>query len=197
GDDAANVLARSIDLDANGVGASIGSATNELEIDSRRGSPAGSGDVGLEASQDIYLTETDGNLRLVLAHTFAGDIRLTVRESSDLDEHFQLLHSGSVRFAEDATTLPGNDPDAPRTIDHGQVFDVRGRVELRVGGNVTLDSSSAIVAAEDFTIYGDYGNADVSDPSDGAAWGTRMVLRGKLVAGAIVTPGDAFDGTKT
>ena len=31
-------------------------------------------DVSLEATDDIYLAETDGNLRLVLAHTYTGDI---------------------------------------------------------------------------------------------------------------------------
>jgi len=191
-DAAANVLGRSIDLDANGANASIGSDSNEFEIDSRIGSADGVDDVGLEATANIYLTETSGNLRLVLAHAYSGDIRLTVRESTAQGEDFELLHDGSARFAEDASTLPGNDPDAPRLISHGQVFAEAGSVTLRVGDNVTLDSNSEIVAAKGIDIYGDWGNADDSTPDDGDAWGTRMVLRGKLVAGAIVTAGDPF-----
>ena len=41
------------------------------------------GDVGLEAATDIYLTETAGTLRLVLAEALGGDIRITVRETVD------------------------------------------------------------------------------------------------------------------
>jgi hypothetical protein len=77
------VLGQIIDLDANGVGrASVSSATTS-RIDSRaahRPTLDQSGDdVGLEATDNIYLTETDGYLRLVLAHAYEGDIRLTAR----------------------------------------------------------------------------------------------------------------------
>ena len=195
-DDAdANVLANSIDLDANSTGgavASIGSSANEFEIDSRSASVPATGDVSLEATTNIYLTENDADLQLVLAHTYTGDIRLTVRESTDLDENFVLRHSGSARFAEDATTLPGDDPDADRIVAHGQVFAEQGSVILRVGDDVTLDSNSEIVANLSIDIFGDYGNADVdvngADPGDG--YGSRMVLRGRLVADADVTAGD-------
>ena len=122
---AADVIGRSIDIDANGAGASIGDpdGANDLDIDSSCAvTPAcGSGDVALEATASIYLTETDATLRLVLAHASTGDIRLTVRETSaattaDTDEDLHLLAAGDARFAESTTRSPGNDPDAPRTI---------------------------------------------------------------------------------
>ena len=80
GDDAANVIATNIDLDANGSGSSIGdpSGGNDLEIESQH---TAAGDVGLEAGDSIYLTEVRGTLRLVLAEALAGDIRITVRET--------------------------------------------------------------------------------------------------------------------
>jgi hypothetical protein len=93
-DSTANVLGRTIALDANGTGASIGSSTNDLDIDSRRGSGFDADIVALEAQADIYVTETDEDLRLLLAHAVTGAIRLTVRETDELDEHFRLIHSG-------------------------------------------------------------------------------------------------------
>ncbi len=192
GDTDANLIGQTIALDANGTGASIGALANDLEIDSRVGSSGGADDVGLEATANIYLTETDGNLRLVFAHTYAGDIRLTVRDSADHDEDLELLASGTARFAENATTAPGNDSDAPRSVAHGQIFAEQGAVLLRVGDDVTLDPNSEIVAAAAIDIYGDINATDdtigTSDPD--THWGTTMILRGRLVANAQVTAGD-------
>ena len=56
----------------------IPAGTNDLEIDSSRRL---TGDVSMEAADGIYVTETDGTLHLVLAEAFAGDIRITVRET--------------------------------------------------------------------------------------------------------------------
>ena len=78
-------------------------------------------DVGMEADAGIFVTETDAALNLVLAHANGGDIRLTVRESADLDEHLNLLQSGSALFFEDP-------PDSPRPVPHGQIF--AGSLEL-------------------------------------------------------------------
>ncbi len=82
GDTAADVIGRTIAIDANGAGASIGEATNDLDIDSQCaltvfGTACGAGTVGLEATQHIYLTETDADLRLVLAHAYTGDITVS------------------------------------------------------------------------------------------------------------------------
>ena len=108
-----NVRGQSIDIDANGQGATIGTSDNFLEIDSRRGTPEGAGveaggdDVGLEATGSIWLEETTGDLRVVLAHSYEGDITLKVRESAAQGEDFFLVHSGSARFAESNDRGPG------------------------------------------------------------------------------------------
>ncbi|WP_164773391.1 LEPR-XLL domain-containing protein, partial [Mesorhizobium sp. M7A.F.Ca.CA.004.01.1.1] len=201
GDDLADVMGQTIDLDANGNG-SIGAFTNDLEIDSSRGSS--DDDVALEAGNNIYLAEapevpggTAGNLRLVLAHTYDGDIRITVRETSVQGENLDLLHSGSARFGEDGTTFPTFQPDASRAIPHGQIFAEKGSVLLRVGDNVTLDSNSETLAAKSIDIYG-----DVSATNEvihalvnlDFAFGTVMVLRGRIIANATVTPGNKTIG---
>ena len=77
----------------------------------------------MEADSGIFVTETDAALNLVLAHANGGNIRLTVRESTDLDEHLNLLQSGSVLFFEDP-------PDSPRPVLHGQIFAEQGSVLL-------------------------------------------------------------------
>jgi len=188
GDTAADVIGITIDIDANGGSSDIGEFGNDLDIDSSAG---GTGDVSLEAGSDIYLTETDANLRLVMAHAYGGDIRLTVRESADLDEHFELLPSGSARFAESNTRPPGNHTDALRIVPHGQVFAEQGSATVRAGDDVILDDNTEIVAAHDIDIFGDHGNADV-DANGGAVGdghGSTLTLRGRLVAGAVVSLG--------
>src|SRR4029079_14217971 len=107
------------------------------------------------------------------------------------DEHFDLLASGSARFAESNTSLPGTDPDAPRVVSHGQVFAEAGSVVLRVGDDVTLDDNSEVVASQNVDLFGDFGSADVdaNGVALGDGYGTTMTLRGRLVAGARVTVG--------
>ncbi len=167
GDTAADVIGRDIDLDANGAGSDIGDGdgSNDLDIDSSCVDGAvsetggcGTGDVALEATSDIYVTETDNSLNLVLAHTYTGDIRLTVRETSvDVDgraacsgqaEDLCLLAGGpttSATFAESGTRLPGNDPDAARRqIPNGQIFAEMGNVTLWVGDDIDLHENSAV-----------------------------------------------------
>jgi hypothetical protein len=197
GDDEANVLARSVFLDANGEGANIGADGNDLEIDSGRGPDGGAGYVGLEATGDIFLTETAGALRLLLAHTYTGDIRLTVRDSDEMGEDLGLLASGTVRFAESTSTVPGNHPDAPREVPRGQIFAEQGTVLLLVGDDVLLDANSEIIAAGSIDIYGDVSATNgVIDPFANAdpGWGTNMVQRGRIIAGADVTPGSPMGG---
>jgi hypothetical protein len=63
------------------------------------------------------------------------------------------------------------------------VFAEQGSVTIRAGDDVVLDANSEIVAALGIVIHGDFDDAD-------ADYGTRMILRGKLVAGAVVTAGD-------
>jgi hypothetical protein len=211
----ANVLAQSVDLDANG--GSIGQVGNDVEIDSRRAStdhgdplaqPPGSDylpnlddwlesdadDVGLEATGGIYLTEVDDELRLVLAHSYSGNIRLTVREDAgaiSVDENLYLIDHGQARFAEDDTTASnagGNQPDAQRNVPHGQIFAEQGSVELRVGDNVFTDENAEILAAQGIVIRGDHIDND-------ANFGTHMILRGRIVAGAVVSAGSELGNT--
>ena len=118
----------------------------------------------------------------MLAHATTGDIRLTVRESGDLDEHLLLLRNGVARFAEDHTTEPGNDPDALRTIPSGAIFAETGGVLLRVGDDVSTHQNSQILANLGIDVFGDFGQLDPHH-------GTNMVLRGSIVADCVVTGG--------
>jgi hypothetical protein len=199
GDEAADVLAQTVDIDAHGGSIGDPSGNNDLDIDSRRASPAAgletiSDDVALEAQNSIFVTETDSHLRLVLAHARTGNIRLTVRESSPLDvdftdEDFFLIKDGSARFAErDGTAPTSGDVDAPRTFLHGQVFAEMGYVVIRVGDDVELHQNSEIVADLSIDIFGDFGNSDTGN--NNTNYGTTMILRGRIVADAVVTLGD-------
>ncbi|NIO40350.1 MAG: hypothetical protein GTO41_09215, partial [Burkholderiales bacterium] len=194
-----NVRGQSIDIDANG--GSIGELNNDLDIDSSRGSSppcdkdncadtdagfsdpglaAVNDDVGLEATQNIYLTETDAYLRLVLAHAVNGDIRITVGETAAHDEDFFLIKSGAARFAESNTRAPsGDDLDAPRSVPKGQIFAEVGSVELRVGDDLATHQNSETLANLGIDIFGDFGDAD-------AGWGTSMILRGRIIADCVV-----------
>ena len=213
-DAAADVIGQTIDIDAHG--GSIGTAANDLEIDSLVGSPfsctnvncannpngtsdaglaTAADDVALEAGTGIYLTETDGYLRLVLAHALTGDIRITVRETGAIDEDLFLIRNGTANFAEDDTTAPTNDADHPRVIPNGTVLAETGSVELRVGDDVTLHQNSQILADLSIDIRGDFGNADtggtIAAPAD--EYGTSMILRGRIIADCVMTPGGPGD----
>ncbi|MEI6160077.1 MAG: hypothetical protein WCP77_09610, partial [Roseococcus sp.] len=188
-DATADVLGQAVDIDANGKGATIGTLTDELEIDSSRSVSvlaldADGPDVALEASNGIFVTETSGAMRLLLAHAYAGDIRLTVRESAALGQDFLLVKQGTARFAESNSRDPGNQDDAERVVANGLVFAETGRISLFVGDNVSLHQASGIIAAGDVEIFGDNLNLD-------AGYGTTMTLRGVLVAGAnLLVPGN-------
>ncbi len=53
---------------------------------------------------------------------------------------------------------------------------------MQAGDDVTTHANSEILAAGSIDIYGDFSNADVDH-------GTEMILRGRIIAGAVVTPG--------
>ncbi|MCB9929003.1 MAG: hypothetical protein H6844_06280 [Alphaproteobacteria bacterium] len=195
-DDLTNVYGQSIDIDANGTGANIGEDGDDLEIDSRRGSAAVDltqigDDVALEAIDNIWLTETAEELRLVFAHTYDGLIRLTVNESADptsTGEDLELIQNGSARFAEDNGVIPpGDHVDADRIFAHGMIYAEQGSVELRVADDVTLDDNSQIVAGLGIIVRGDFADADLH-------FGTEMVLRGMIVAGAMLTTAGSRNG---
>ena len=178
----ADVIGNTIDLYAS-LG-SIGEADNDLDIDSQ--AYAG-GTVGLRASDSIYLTETestpsedmsdeDYGLRLVLALTLTGDIRLTVRETSDLDEDLILLEDGFVLFLENVTENVGDSGDYE--------IESAGWVELRIGDDL-VDAQSpntVIIAGEQIDIYlDDLNNGD--DNSD-TGYGAYTTFMGTLTPGS-------------
>ena len=194
-DDDANVIGLTVDLDANGVNASIGENGDDLEIDSRAGLAregsltVATDDVALEATRNIWVTEVAGELRLALAHAYLGNIVLTVRESAAQGEDLQLIRDGSARFAEDNGTAPGNHVDALRPLPHGLILAEEGSVTLRVGDDIETHANAAIVAGRFIDIYGDHDNAD-----DG--FGTDIILRGQIIAGAVmVVAGSRAPGT--
>ncbi|KKL57300.1 hypothetical protein LCGC14_2236790, partial [marine sediment metagenome] len=189
GDTAWDVRGNSIDIFANGgsIGAAAGpddvhpSPSNDLDIDSQ---VYATGDVGLRATDSIYVTETDSapapgvvlpahperptvtgyGLNLVLAQTTNDDVRLTVRESGDLDEDLILNFAGSVRFLEDVL----EDVGAPTDFE----VDSAGWVELRIGDDLVDEQgpslplstlgNSVVQAAEWIDIFLDDVNLDSS-----------------------------------
>jgi len=205
---AADVIGQTIDIDANGIGASIGEFGNDLDIDSNllitepdffgdterdaALSDTGLDDVSLEAYGSIYLSETDGALRLALAHSFVGNIRLTVRESADLDEHLYVIERGSAQFAESNVRDPGGQTDDLREFNNGTIFAESGSVTLYVGDSIAFDPNADILAANGINIFGDanYQNGMdlIADPDPDH--GATMILRGRIIAGADVTPGN-------
>src|SRR5690606_22818556 len=120
-----------------------------------------------------------------------------VRESSDLDEDLLLLQSGQTLFAEDGSTSPGNHADSPRIVPNGQIFAEGGSVTLLVGDDVNLHQNSEILAAEGIAVYGDANATDgvLSSVDPDAGYGTNMLLRGRIIAGADVTPGSQSGGS--
>ena len=138
GDDAANVIANTIDLQASG-GGSIGNrnGTNDLEIDSQHYVLGGT--IGLRADDNVYVTETAGDARVVLAEALGPDhspaLRLTVRESAIQGEDLNLLAGGTVLFIE----------NAPESVPQGYIHTPIGSILLRIGDNVFTDPNARIV----------------------------------------------------
>ena len=115
GDDAADVIANTVDLKA--VGGNIGAlgGGNDLEIDSSHGGACTlvapfTCTIAAEATGSIFLTETFGAANVVLMAAYGtgqtprGDVRLTVRESALSGENLNLLASGSTLVDEAAVT---------------------------------------------------------------------------------------------
>ena len=58
--------------------------------------------------------------------------------------------------------MPGNDPDAPRSIPKGQIFAEAGSVTLRVGDDVAPHQNSEILADVSIDIFGDFADLDAA-----------------------------------
>ncbi|MCF2147132.1 DUF4347 domain-containing protein [Desmonostoc muscorum LEGE 12446] len=155
-----------VNIDLNALGGSIGTSTEDLEINtSTTGRLVAKADGGTTADGNIYLTETSTALNVLLAEAVDGIVRLTVNETSARGEDLKLLANGQ--------TSTGTN------ISKGRIA-ASGSVKLRVGDNVTTTDNSEIVAGRTVTIQGDYLNLD-------AAVGTNMDLRGTI------TPGSGVD----
>jgi hypothetical protein len=169
-DAAADVQGDTVDLHAGGTG-SIGGlrsdgTANDLEIDSRFSSPEAGDDVGLRAGRDIHLTEVDGSLELVEA--VAGrNIRITVRETADLDEDLNLLDSGRVRYAETGDVA----------VNPGRITATTGWIELRIGDDFSDTARTTVTAGLGIDIHLDDVDAD-------GGWGANTTFRGFLTPGA-------------
>ena len=185
------MLGNDIDLDANGGSIGNPAGGNDLEIDSFRGSFCMLFDNGITLSCEVrrgargrpqHLPDRDRRrAQPVLAHALAN-IRLTVRESTDLDEHLNLLRDGGALFFEDPPTGRAPCSKGP---------DVR---EGRVRTAACRRQRHARPAERDpgrdrIDIYGDYANADLNFASTAnvdPGFGTKMILRGRIIAGCIV-----------
>ena len=195
GDDAADILANTVDLKA--VGGSIGdkSGGNDLEMNSgwqHTSTIAG------EATDSIFLTETAEAANVVLLEAYGGDIRFTVRESALPGEDLNLLLNGSTLV--DETT--GADPTTnfSRAVPYGRIAALNGWINLRVADNVTTQANSRILAGEWIDICGDYrrvagvkgicgdfqGSETLTDTGDPGV-GTVMTLRGEITPGLLTS----------
>ncbi len=115
---------------------------NDLEIDSQR---YVAGTIGARASNNVYLTETDEDARVVLIQGMTGNARFTVRESSAQGEDLiSRFGQGAVPrgCAGDARARPVNTP--------------QGSIMLRVGDNVNTDPNAQILAGHNVNIFGDF-----------------------------------------
>jgi Ca2+-binding RTX toxin-like protein len=131
-------------------GGSIGGGDNDLDIDSSTVRP---GRLAATASGDIFITETDSSLNVQSALTAGGNIRLTVPDTIDTDEDVILMEGDVILTNE-------------------------GDITLRAGDDVDTRLGSAMFAAEDIFIFGDFGNADIG-------MGSRVVLRGVTIADSV------------
>ncbi|MCB1901934.1 MAG: hypothetical protein KDH16_21765, partial [Rhodocyclaceae bacterium] len=176
--DAINVRGMNIDLDANG--GSIGVVGDDLDIDSGvvNGShTAGQGRLFAEASQNIYLTEVNGELNVLAATALGGALRLTIPDTSAIDtEDLNLLDIGAGATARVSE-------DGARSVTVSEITAL-STVALWVGDNVKTFSANRILAGTSITLRGDQrrdGKTDnVSSDEADAGRGTRMLLKGTI-----------------
>ena len=96
---------------------------------------------------------------------------VTLTGSGTLDEDLDLLHDGSVRFAENVLAHRAARPGRGAR---------RASCGSRSATTSTTTPNSQILAGENIDIYGDWTNGD-------AHFGTTMVLRGEITAGCVVS----------
>ena len=208
----ANVEANNVDLDANGgsIGTpqAIGSEDvfgNDFKIDS---SFAVTGRLGAEATQDIYVTETNGALNVLLAQALTGNVRLTVREHSGQGDDLNLIHPSDTVHADQnenailvVENLKRDILVTNMTTNSPSINALNGWILLRVGDNITLgglDPSFApsltdaqriaqntkVVAGLWIDIHGDYDAFSGGGQLD-TGFGTVMHLHGTITPGPL------------
>ena len=161
-DAANNVSGVNINLIARG--GSIGTASDALEIDS---SNPQQGWLNADASSSLNVAETDGTLNVGTVIARAGDARLSVRDSSDSDEHLVMDANASVQAT--------------------------GLVLMRVGDNVMLQQGSLVSSLEHITIHGD--TDDLGNNADAAP--TSILIEGSLASNEIEIAGERQGDTIT
>ncbi len=154
-----------VDADVIGVnqflrttGGAIGDKANDLDIDSSTVRP---GRLAATSSGSIFITETDSSLNVQSALSPGGDIRLTVPDTAATDEDLILMEGGFI-------------------------FTNEVDITLQVGDDVDTRLESAMFAASDIFIFGDFGDAD-------PGVGTRIVLRGATRGDLVGVAGNADD----
>ncbi|MCK5191705.1 MAG: hypothetical protein KAR12_16805, partial [Methylococcales bacterium] len=191
--DVANVEAINIDLRADN--GSIGAMSDDLDIDSGTAGDF-SGRVYAQAADDIYFTESKHELNLLAAKAAAGEVRITVPDTSlvpILDrgqpltttvpgEDLFLLQNGEKLLAE-SDYLGVND----FTDVANAVISALEDIALWVGDDVSTLANSVMVAAGSINIRGDVNRKRGIDSNADAGFGSNMDLRG--VIGGIFDPG--------
>ena len=128
-DATADVVGNNLFLTA---GAGIGTASNDLQVDSAF---SAAGLLSLSSVGNTYLTEAVGSLRAGTIISSAGDLRLTVRESSATGEDL--------------------------TVEAGQsITSVLGSITLLAGDNILVAAGGLVKAQNLLTIQGDNSDAD-------------------------------------
>ncbi|MGI9455388.1 MAG: hypothetical protein ACR2NU_02440, partial [Aeoliella sp.] len=170
---AANVSGSKVDL-VTPVGA-IGASSNFLEIDSSNSS---AGRLFATASDGIFITETSGELNVLVATSQTGDVQLRVVDSAVVGDDLSVIDTGT-----DLSTQMNN---------HTGTISADDSLSLQAGDDVTIPGGVSVTATG-LTISVDPagGNADT-------AGGTATVNAGSI-AGAVILNGgpdeDFFDIT--
>lgn len=178
----ANVTATHVDLDANGGG--IGTTDNDLDVNTgvANGAHTPAGRLYAEADQSIDLTETAGELNVLAVRSFGGDVRLTVPDTAQAGDDFNLLANDGGAGAQMAQ-------GSALTVNQREVY-ASSDVAFWVGDDVDTGAASRIVAGDSITIRGDesrvhdnalHTDAPAATDADPGV-GTNMTLRGTIRA---------------
>ncbi|MGB7818284.1 MAG: Calx-beta domain-containing protein, partial [Ornithinibacter sp.] len=103
----------------------------------------------------------------------------TLSAHDTLDEDLALLHDGAVRFVE----------TGERAVTRGRIA-ASAAVLLRIGDDYSSTANSIVVAGTGIDLFGDWTNGDTH-------WGTTIVVRGDVVAGAPGNPATVAAGSPT